>query len=101
LNCTHDAADRFRPVGTPTLFGLGGIAGLSLDLDHVITLVALGKPVNLYTLSHEASRFLHWPVIVGSGIVLCLAGACFAGFLFAALAEKYWHIMIYQSMEAK
>lgn len=56
---------------------LCGLAGVLVDIDHVISYVFFPQ---LLQQDDTLGRFLHTPIALGSGIVLFLAGACVLGF---------------------
>lgn len=53
-------------------FGVCGLVGILIDIDHVIT---------YYLLRDWSGRFLHTPLLVASGIVLCGLSAYLGGLL--------------------
>jgi hypothetical protein len=63
------------------IIGIFGSLGVLLDIDHLIAVVDQGLPVTLFNLSHHGSRFAHLPVLVSSGVVLCIALTYLVGWI--------------------
>ena len=57
------------------LLGLivSGLAGVGIDLDHMLVLFWWGIPVTLESLATKAGRPLHWPGVIVSGVVFIIA----------------------------
>ena len=81
-------ADRRRLVWALLLFGIGGVAGLLVDLDHVIFLVAHKIPITWYNLARQSSRFLHAPLVDISLALFIVLGTLYVGLLFMGRADE-------------
>ncbi len=60
-------------------FWLCGIAGLLVDIDH---------PIAYYLLQEASGRFLHTPILIVGGIVLCCLGTYLAGLFIRLVLRK-------------
>ena len=65
-----------------------GVAGLLVDLDHVIFLVVHKIPITWYNLARQSSRFLHIPLVYLSLALFFILGALYLGFLFMGRSDE-------------
>jgi hypothetical protein len=69
------------------VFGMFGLFGVLVDLDHIVRVIQLGLPVNLENILSYGSRIFHFPILLVCGLTVCFLGACLGGLLFDAIAN--------------
>ena len=75
-SCESVAIERTRGRNQALcIFSICGIVSVLLDLDHVLVLLARGIPITWENLARNASRPLHLPALVVSGVVCIISGA--------------------------
>ena len=57
-------------------FVVSWLAGVGIDLDHVLVLFWRGEAFTLENLATKAGRPLHWPGVIVGGVVFVIAIAC-------------------------
>jgi len=70
------------------VFGVFGLFGILYDLDHLLVLIQKSIPITLDNVISYGTRVLHFPVLLGYGLVVCFLGACLCGLLFDAIAVE-------------
>ena len=79
MNVNPTCCDRI--IKALFFFGLFGVYGVLVDVDHAIFLVAKGIPVTLENLSWYSSRFLHGPILLADWLIVIVLGALLFGLL--------------------
>jgi len=77
-----------RLVWALLIFGIGGVTGLLVDLDHVIFLVAHKIPITWDNLARQSSRFLHAPLADLSLALFIVLGTLYVGLLFMGRVDE-------------
>lgn len=72
--------------------GIFGIAvSILVDVDHIVAIIDnCGWPLTIFKLlACTSGRPYHWPAVIVSGSIFCLAATLYAGLLLGAVVSRH------------